>query len=320
MKKSERLVQYYDLDISASARNFAAPSTISVRRAFELMEHVGFEQRLKESAKGQELLYVADWRWEGDVISILVSKSDKSISDPVFTVPKEGRRRTAEKEDQEGQDFSVHMAIKLSEGKRESALVVVEYCSGLGIFVVQRLLNQILRDAKKISPADFEQMHPDGSIDEKGQLKKLKVTFKCDFEGHLSDELRDDLNKGKVQSIELITEKGQHTFFDEEGYIQEKCKTVVLTLKDEDNPLRDKFDRIVKVVKKSKDDYSRARIKFKTPEGIDRTVDMTTAEGLTQSYVKKAKLDGFDGDLKSSYDKFNDQILGKMQSLLYPEE
>ncbi len=319
MKKSERLVQYYDLDISASARNFAAPNTISVRRAFELMQKVELEQRLKELNKGKELLYVADWSWDGDVISILVSKSDQSISDPVFTVPKEGKRRTAEKEDQEGQDFSVHMLITLPENDCESALVIVEYCSGLGVSVVQRLLNQILKDAKKISPADFEQMHPDGSVDEKGKLKKLNVTFKCDFEGHVSDELRDDLNRGKVQSIELITEKDQYTSFDEDGYIKEKCKTLVLTLKDEDHPIKDKFNRILSVFQKNKDDYSRARIKFKTPEGIDRTVDMTT-EGLAQAYIKKAKLDGFDGDLKSSYEKFNAQILGKMQSLLCPEE
>lgn len=284
------------------------------------MTQVPIEQRYKESGKGLELLYVADWDWTDNIISILVSKSDKSMSDPVFTIPREGRRRTAEKEEQEGQDFSVHVVIKLSDNDIDPALAIIEYCSGLGIFVVQRLLNQVLVDAKKILPADFEQFHPDGSVDEKGKSKKLNVAFKCAFQGHVSDELKDDLNKGKIQSIELITDKDQYTAFDEDGYIKEKCKTVVLTLKDEEHPLKDKYDRIVKVFKSKKDDYGRAKIKFKSPEGIDRTVDMDTEEGVAQAYVKKAKLDGFAGDLKSSYAKFSDQILGKMKGLLAPEE
>jgi hypothetical protein len=114
----------------------------------------------------------------------------------------------------------------------------------------------------------------------------------------------------------LITDKEQFTQFDEDGYIKEKCKTLVLTLKDEEHPVQDKFNRIVNVIKKQKEDYSRAKIKFKTPTGVDRTVEMNTAEGLAQSYVKKEKLDGFELDLKSSYDKFSDPILGKMKDLL----
>jgi hypothetical protein len=52
------------------------------------------------------------------------------------------------------------------------------------------------------------------------------------------------LDNGKIQSIELITEKEKYTNIDEDGYIQEKCKTLVLTLKDEDKPIKDKFNRM----------------------------------------------------------------------------
>lgn len=238
------------------------------------------------------------------------------MSDPVFTIPAEGKRRTAEKLEEEGQDFSVHVLIQLPVDDLNPALVLVEYCAGLGMHVVRRLLNQILRDAKNLAPSEFEQFHPDGSVDEKGLPKKYNVTFSCDFEGHVSDDLKSDLDNGKIQSIELITEKEQHSNIDEDGYIKEKCKTLVLTLKDSENPVRDKFDRIKKVFKRKKDDYSRARIKFKTPEGIDRTVEMDTDDASVYGYVRKAKLDGFSVDLKSSYAEFCDEILGKMTELL----
>jgi hypothetical protein len=109
MKKTERLVFYYDLSIRAESRTFEAPKPISVRKAFQLMELVPIENRLKETSKGREQLYVSDWKWEGDIISILVNKSDKGISDPVFTIPQKKQRRTAEKQEEEGQDFSVHI-------------------------------------------------------------------------------------------------------------------------------------------------------------------------------------------------------------------
>lgn len=319
MKKTERLIFYYDLSIAAESRTFKAPKPISVRKAFQLMELVPLEKRLKDTSKGREQLYVSDWKWEGDVISILVNKSDKGMSDPVFTIPKEKKRRTAEKQEQEGQDFSVHVLIQLPQDDLQPALALTEYCSGLGMFVVQRLLNQVLHDAKILSPQDFEQNHPDGAVDDAGKPKKYNVVFKSQFDGHISDDLKYDLDNGKIQSIELITEKEKYTNIDEDGYIQEKCKTLVLTLKDEDKPIKDKFNLIKKVFTNKKDDFSRARIKFKTPTGVDRTVEMDTNDASAQGYVKKEKLDEFDFNLKSSYDKFCDEILGKMKELLQPE-
>ncbi len=318
MKKTERLVSYYDLSIRAESRTFEAPKPISVRKAFQLMELVPIEKCLKDESKGREQFYISDWKWEGDVISILVNKSDKGISDPVFTIPQKKQRRTAEKQEEEGQDFSVHIVVQLPQDDQQAALVLIENCVGLGVYAVQRLLNQILHDAKQLKPLDYEQFHPDGAVDDKGKSKKYNVDFKCEFEGHISDDLKYDLDNGKIQSIELITEKEKYTNIDEDGYIQEKCKTLVLTLKDEG--VTGKFNKIKNVFIKKKDDYSRARIKFKTPTGVDRTVVMDTNDVSAQGYVKKEKLDDFEFDLKSSYDKFCDALLERMKDLLRSRE
>ncbi|ALQ50650.1 hypothetical protein [Nitrosomonas ureae] len=318
MKKTERLVYYYDLSIHAESRTFKAPKPIYVKKAFQLMELVPMEKRLKEASKGREQFYISDWKWEGDIISILVNKSDKGISDPVFTIPQKKQRRTAEKQEEEGQDFSVHIVVQLPQDDQQAALVLIENCVGLGVYAVQRLLNQILHDAKQLKPLDYEQFHPDGAVDDKGKSKKYNVDFKCEFEGHISDDLKYDLDNGKIQSIELITEKEKYTNIDEDGYIQEKCKTLVLTLKDEG--VKGKFNKIKNVFIKKKDDYSRARIKFKTPTGVDRTVVMDTNDVSAQGYVKKEKLDDFEFDLKSSYDKFCDALLERMKDLLRSRE
>jgi hypothetical protein len=136
------------------------------------------------------------------------------------------------------------------------------------------------------------------------------------LDGHISDDLKHDLDHGKLHSIELITEKEQHTLFDEDGYIEEKCKTLVLIPKDDDAGIVNKFSRVKKIFTGQKDNYSKAKIKFKTPTGLERTVEMDTVEGLAQAYVKKEKLDGFEFDLKSSYEQFNEPTLTKIKELL----
>ncbi|GAW87290.1 conserved hypothetical protein [Bathymodiolus platifrons methanotrophic gill symbiont] len=295
------------------------PKPISVREAFELIKLIPLGKRTKVLAKGNESLYMSYFEWTDDIISILINKSDKGISDPIFTIPKENKRRTAEKTEEEGQDFSSHIVIKLPNKDIDPALVIIEQCHGLSVSTIKELLDNIINDAKKISPDKFKQMHPDGSVDNDGNPKKYDVIFKSEFDGHISNELKDDLNHGKIRSIELITDKDQNTDFDEEGYVKEKCKTLVLTLKDNENNIANKYGRIVKLCKKEKNNYSHARIKLKTQSGLDRTVNMNTADGLVQHYVKKEKLDNFNYNLKSSYDKPDKSILDKMKKLLLLE-
>ena len=68
MKKTERLVFFYDLSIVAESRTFKAPKPISVRKAFELMDLVPLEQRIKDMSKGREQLYVSDWKRESPLL------------------------------------------------------------------------------------------------------------------------------------------------------------------------------------------------------------------------------------------------------------
>lgn len=317
MNKDERTIFFYDLNIEAHARTFKAQKTISVRRAFELMRLIPVEKRKLSIAKDKQLLYIADFDLnDSDIISVLVNKSDKGVSDPVFTVPEEGKRRTAEKEEKEGQDFSAHMAIKANQDALDSALVAVEHCPGLGIHIIERLFNHLIKEAKSISPSDFLQNHPDGALESNGKPKQVSIRYKCNFEGHISEELQKDLDNGKVQSIELITEKEKFTPFDEDGYIKEKHKSIFLTLKDEEHPVKDKFKRISNVFNKNKNKYPKARIKFKTDADVPHTIDIDAIEGLSHGYVKKVKIESDGEDFQSSYGEFNSLILGKMKGLV----
>lgn len=319
MNKAERVVCFFDINMSAFSKQFSLPNPLSVRRAFELIGEIDEAERVRIIAKGMVKFYVPSFVFdqEKNLIYMLVNRSDKTIADPVFSIPEKSKRRVAKKAIEEGQDFSAHIVIKLPDDDMDSALLLLEYCPKINIVAVTRLFNTLLKFAKSNSPQDYVQPHPDGSIDSSGNSRMINVTHKFDSQGHVSDELKIDLNKGKVDFLELITEKDHCKPFDERDYIKEKHKSLFLTL-DENKNIADKFNWIKRVLNNQKSAYDYARIKFKTCENISRNVKTNLDLNMTVEnvYLKKAKLAGFTEELQSSYEKCSQTILEKMIPLL----
>ena len=316
MKKRERMVYFYDVVITAASQTCATPSPITVSRALEIIKKLPVEQRSQAYSYGRQNFYIADWDdSQPGYLSLLINKSDQEISDPVFSVPAKKARRIVEKEDDEGQDFSVHVLIKLPEDATQPALALVEACNGMGITLLQRFMSKLIDNAKPLTAEAFVQNHPDGSIDDNGQPKKCNVKFYFRFDGHISDELLDDLNAGKIQSIELITDKEKETPFDEEGYIVEKTKSVMLQTLDEKHKIANKGKKIFDLIAKRKTDYSKARIKFVTNTGVPRTVDVDAENEANNKYIKRERLVDFEADLKGSYDKLHGELVSQMMKL-----
>lgn len=310
MKTTERLVLYYDLSMNASSRTFDAPQPISVKRAFELMDMVPLAMRAKRRARGTQTLYVTKWEAGTKYIKILINKSDKNIADPIFTIPSKRARRTAAKQPDEGQDFSAHVVVKFPQNAEDPALMLVEQCSGLNATTIAILLRSILRQAKSYSPDDFVQRHPDGSIDEKGQPLTYNVLHGVDIVGHPSDSFIDELTRGQIHSLELITERFTRSGIDTGNYFIEHKESLMLTPSQKINRPRDIYKYIKNLVVNNSKKYGGARLKFSVPESkIEKTVNLDTANGLPEHYVKKDLMQNFTFALQSSYEDFNEEIL-----------
>lgn len=317
MKKTERIVHYFDASISAFAQDFEAPKPISVKDALKLIDLLNVSARSKAIQKGQQVVYIKDMKISPDKAVLLINKSDQTISDPVFTDLIENKRRLIKKETNEGQDFSIHLVIHFKKSDDLADLALCEYFSGITITTIQRLLNNLLRDVKKVHPEKFEFTHPDGSKDQKGKPKKYKVNYKFQFDAHISDEFANDLNHGKIHSIGLISKQEQQTPFDEDGYVREKFQSVTLGVDDEKTALLNKVKILKQVFKRHKENYSKAKIRFKSPEGSERTVDfdMETEAPNIENYIKKARIDSFNEVLQSSYESINNRIVEKISKL-----
>lgn len=317
MKKNERIVYYFDASIGSYSQSFEAPKTISVKAALSLIDTLSAAARRKATQKGLQIVYIKDMQIYPDKAVLLINKSDQTVSDPVFSDLVENKRRTIKKKTNEGQDYSIHLVIYFKTSKDGNDLVLCEYFSGITIVTIQRLLNNLLRDVKHSKPEQFEFTHPDGSKDRQGKPKKYIVNYKFEFDGHISNEFADDLNHGKIHSVELINEQGYEMPFDEDGYVKKKFQSITLGIDDEKTALLDKLKILKKVFKKNKQNYSKAKVRFKSPEGTERTVDidMETEMPNIDNYIKKARIDSFDKPLQSSYESINDEIVNKISKL-----
>lgn len=313
MKKTERVVLYYDLKITASSRTFGSPVPVSVKKAISLMELVPRAQQAMRMTRGAQTIYVSDWARTGNTVKILINRSDKSLSDPVFSVPAKSARRIARKRRDEGQDFSSHIVIKIPQDSTSPALMLVEHCPGLNAIVIAKLFRRLIRLSKPLSPKDFQQIHPDGSIDSDGKPQTYSVTYGVELDGHISPSFAEDLNRGEVKAVELITSRKSHNDFDTTGYLVEEKASVVLKVSPTALKPKNVATHLLNLVKGKSKEYGQAKIRFKVPDSKgERTVVVDPDVGVAENYVKRDVLTNFDELLEASYPSFNEEIMNKM--------
>ena len=313
MKKTERLVFCYDISVVAKPES-AKP--ITVKDSIDLIRKIPKEKRTMDEQKRKEYFYISDIKQDNNIYCFLLNKSDRDISTPIFSDPLQQQRREVKKFENEGQDFSSHIMIKLSTKETNPALMLVEYCHGFGgITMIKKLLNHLLSQTKEENKNIFTQNHPDGSLNDDGTQKKREVSFSFDIIGHISDQLKADLEKGELKNIELITEQNLKEDFDEEERFEEQKTTV--TIRPKKGSLGGGVcDKIMRMISNKKSKYERAKIRFNSPEGKEHVVDVMTADTSTTLYVKKNKISNFESDLLSSYDKIYDPIFLRMKEII----
>lgn len=317
MKQTERLVSFYDVQIQSHSRTFEAPTTISTLQAMELLLSLPPESRIAENRTGTQLAYIKDAARNGDVFHLLINKCDKELADPAFSNPKASQWRTADRAAGEGLDFSCHVVIRTSGNPLVRATAIVEVCPGLPIVFIQRFLNYLLRDVKKIRPLDFTFPHPDGALGNDGRPKTYNSTFRFQFDGHPSNELEEDMDSGSIAGVDLIDYRTAATHVDQHGYVREVSKRVQLSVEN-DTP-GSKVALLKGIFAQKSQNYSNARIRFRTEDGIGRSVTVRTDDftvGVDAIFVKKERIHNFVNRLKQSYTSLNAETIAKMQALL----
>lgn len=207
--------------------------------------------------------------------------------------------------------------IKFDENNKSEAILLLEYCPGLGgSITLKHIFTQLIKKAEKLSPEKFEQSHPDGSIEENGQPKKCKVTYSFVLDKHPSDDFIKDLEEGELKGFDIIERENISPGFDEDSYFKEDRLTLSVKVRKDVNWTKQKIRAIKDYIKNHKHDGKSTKIRFKSPDGLDKVVDLDTDNENSSLYVKKSIISDFDSELKSSYDAINHEMINKMATLL----
>lgn len=322
-KSNERMIHYFDLVLRAQAKDV---KPIRPKSAKDLASYIhgafnaGYAER--QYKNGKEWVYIADMRFseDGKQAHILVNKTDKLGADHSVYHPVNKKRRFFDKQDGEGNEHSAHIVWNLEKSPpHNNHLFLLESAVGLSSGTIVSFFNHVLREVAKKNRAAFQVPHPDGSKDRRGEPRKVNYSCKIELHGHLSKSFEEDLKAGKINEIEIYSETQRDEPFDDHGHAREHRRSVFLEEKPE-HKSKGNLSLLKSVFKKSvTEDYEFARVAFRTEEDIPRTVRLHTETGRIINdalYVKKAKIDGFDAILRTSYGELYKPILDKMLKLI----
>jgi hypothetical protein len=316
MKSTERHIYFYDLVTKAGSATLENPKAISVQKILELVGGLSAADRKLSRANSKRTYEITDWKSEGDRIAFLFRMSDTSIADPYFSDLRKGARRKAAKNGGEGHDFSSHIVVKIPADPIDPAVMLIERTTGITIPRVMTVLRILLRKARKKHPEIFHQVSIDGVVDEDGKPIKHLVNFWIEAEGHISQQLAEDINNGSISEVELITQRHKMQPFDGDAYLVNEENVLVLKVNKKHPGLKDKLTKLTQLFDGHKKEYEKARIKFKTARGTAGSLSWDADYGVSDRYLRKEVVTNIHPPMESSYAVFRSDLLVSMAKFL----
>lgn len=199
LTENERTVAFYDLKVVLSHSAAADEPTLLGQLLEEVAQRASRHQAyLAEGPDGSNRLSVREVRLEPDFAVLLISSSDKSLSNPVFENQDNGTLRIAEKQPPEGLGTAAHLVIYTKRQRRvgqrrKGYLCAIECVEGVGKGRIKRLLDEVLKHIPISYGVGEEQ---------------VRECAKFDFHAHAANSLKNQLaNGGALDELLLVREE-----------------------------------------------------------------------------------------------------------------
>ncbi len=244
---------------------------------------------------------------------LLISCGDKNVSDPCFENFNTGDVRNADRAEDEGQSYAVHMVIDLEPLASDKPIntVLLERAPGLSPTKVQMFLRN-----------EIKQVFQKKYRDEDGKEKKYTATLELD--GHASHTLREALQTGTLKHISLVEHEEKQDGHDEEDYIAEKERHVSMKIKPgiTSDKAISAFENIYEhfINSPDADDYDTMIVRIKTAQGVTKQMalelDNNEEDVLSKAFYHQEKIEDFNPFLESSPTSIRDDVVVKMIDLM----
>lgn len=279
-KKHFHPIGYFKAQLEAINRQklpLKAPSMASAIQHLKALYAAG--QATFVSNAGRESIYLADVvdLQSSHIAAFLVNRSDANKLDHVLSAPAHNVRRVINKNKaiNEGEENSCHVIISCQPDSSGMYDVFIELVEGISYRKVTTLINFMLKEAAKLDPDAFQANHPAGHLDASGKPLAVKFRPRLQIDGVPSDQFKQDITSGFVSNLELLDVSNQDGMWDSQGRLVESYRSVVLKATSQKGK-SGLWAAIVNLASKQKNTHKLLKIKFKTAQGVDRSVKLLT--------------------------------------------
>lgn len=270
----------------------------------------------QRSASGHRKIRIADMTAiEPDTrfVTLLLHINDINAPDAMFCDIDTDDHRSEAKKPNEGRPETVHLMIDC-ESSNNIYMGLLEVGDRLNRGQVERYLNRLLRKIRKNNKDAFTYNHPDGAIIN-GKPHRASVKPRIELNGHLSEEFLEEIKKGKLSGISLVSWSEKHIGTGETKLIKpihsELRLSPVTSWQD------DKVGCITDAMKMAKKrEYAAVKVMFKSEDGSPHTceIDAQTGSARNDGFIKRSRINRRDLMLGEAEEKINSELESEIKS------
>lgn len=325
MKSSSRNIKYFDCKVEAFGvtkvyKNVGMPPR-SMQELLELLKvYIAANPFLRENRAKTESWHIVEIDVDpaNQRAVMLVNRSDRLAADQAISDPKVGEFHVAEKTGNQGNAYSAHIVFNLVPAAPDTYITMIEESVGISSSDVAVLLSRAARLLMRTKPAFFLCNDAAGAVDKKGKVIQHKVRYRLSFSGHPSPDFINQLNGGKIESLEVIDTPKVPTYWDGQNKgVIEKRHVVHLKPEVKNGTWYDTLRNVCQIADGKS--MESVRVSFVDAEDLRHTLefDSKSMKILNEErYVKKARIEDFDIRLDTGCKQIQPQIRDKMYALL----
>lgn len=327
MKKNERTIQYFDLNISGKTlardipHTLAAPKTLDeLMYEFSVLRETN-KARKKISTRSKQEFRLEHMEERDDCWVLLLNVVDPEAAHPVIQKIEgtDDDREVIELGDDRGIESSSHLIVFKEITEARKHLVLFEKSSALPFSKAIAFLNHLCRISAKHFNEAYKLPHPTGI-----EGRTFNVHCSLSFLAHPSEEFREELDKGVINGIKITSDMNVVKGYDSNVHseligteIKMNVGRIAVALNGGN------WGHLQKAIQHGNTLESPfVRVSFTDSSNAGHTAILSTDTGQlwhADKYVKKSRIEGFNNSLQTAFPIIHEGIRDKMLGLLSDE-
>lgn len=315
MRATERRIYHFDMEVKRRGHTTHLPPLNDLLAVWKERSDASTAFQVRSSGDLRFNIEQVDF-YDDNIACLLVSVSDRNSPDAVYQDFTTQETTVYPKEATQGGMVSSHIVVSTLPSKVDTYFCAIEQASKLNSTNIELLLNRILHDEYDANESRFSYANVAGRKDRAGNIQRHNFLPRVELKGHLSNELIESLENGRLSSIVLVNDEEKADFGDN-PFLVESERHLIIKAK-ADLPRGGRLNSIVDAVRRRSEGYEKARIRFTAPDGRPQSIEFNASDGsiIDSRFVKNELLGGIAPPLADASSTIVIRLLRPMMTIV----